>query len=60
MATYDTLSIGDSSTFTKTLSETDIYLLAGITGGLNPAHVDAVTAAHGMFKQRIARTAGTG
>jgi 3-hydroxybutyryl-CoA dehydratase len=54
MATYDTLSIGDSATFTKTLSETDIYLFAGITGDLNPAHVDAVTAAQGMFKQRIA------
>lgn len=54
MATFDTLSIGDSATFTKTLSETDIYLFAGITGDLNPAHVDAVTAAQGMFKQRIA------
>lgn len=54
MATFDTLSIGDSATFTKTLSETDIYLFAGITGDLNPAHVDAITAGQGMFKQRIA------
>jgi 3-hydroxybutyryl-CoA dehydratase len=54
MATYDELSIGDFATFTKTLSETDIYLFAGITGDMNPAHVDAVTAAAGMFKQRIA------
>ena len=54
MATYDSIKIGDSSSFSKTLSETDIYLFAGITGDLNPAHVNAVAAADGMFKQRIA------
>ncbi len=54
MPTYDEISIGDSASFTKTMSETDIYLFAGITGDLNPAHVDAVSAADGMFKQRIA------
>ncbi|MGE5595692.1 MAG: MaoC family dehydratase [Hyphomicrobiales bacterium] len=54
MATYDQLSIGDSASFTKTISETDIYLFAGITGDMNPAHVNAVAAAEGMFKQRIA------
>ena len=31
MATYDELKIGDTASFTKTLSETDIYLFAGIT-----------------------------
>jgi 3-hydroxybutyryl-CoA dehydratase len=54
MATYDQLSIGDSATFSKTISEGDVYLFAGITGDLNPAHMDAVSAAEGMFKQRIA------
>jgi len=54
MVTYEQLQIGDSATFTKTLSEADIYLFAGITGDLNPAHVNAVAAADGMFKQRIA------
>lgn len=54
MATYDELQSGDSASFTKTISESDIYLFAGITGDLNPAHVDAVSAAQGMFKQRIA------
>jgi len=54
MPTYDEINIGDSASFTKTMSETDIYLFAGITGDLNPAHVDAVSAADGMFKQRIA------
>jgi 3-hydroxybutyryl-CoA dehydratase len=60
MATYDEIQPGDSATFTKTLSESDIYLFAGITGDLNPAHVDAVTAASGMFKQRIAHGMLTG
>ncbi len=60
MATYDDISIGDSASFTKTLSETDVYLFAGITGDLNPAHVDAVSAARGMFKQRIAHGMLTG
>lgn len=54
MATYDELQIGDSASFSKTMSETDIYGFAGITGDMNPAHVDAVAAAEGMFKQRIA------
>jgi 3-hydroxybutyryl-CoA dehydratase len=54
MPTYDELQIGDSATFTKTISETDIYLFAGITGDMNPAHVNAVAASEGMFKQRIA------
>ena len=54
MATYDELQPGDSASFSKTMSETDIYSFAGIPGDMNPAHVDAVTAAEGMFKQRIA------
>ena len=52
--TFDAHKIGDSASFSKTVSETDIYLFAGITGDMNPAHVNAVAAAEGMFKQRIA------
>lgn len=54
MPSYDQISLGQTASFTKTLSESDVYLFAGITGDLNPAHVDAVSAANGMFKQRIA------
>ncbi|PFG73997.1 MaoC family dehydratase [Tepidiforma thermophila] len=60
MATYDDISIGDSATFSKTITESDVYLFAGITGDLNPAHVDAVSAGRGMFKQRIAHGMLTG
>lgn len=54
MPTYEEIQVGQAASFTKTVSETDIYLFAGITGDMNPAHVDAVSAAEGMFKQRIA------
>ncbi len=60
MATYDDIQLGDAATFTKTISESDVYLFAGITGDLNPAHVDAVAAARGMFQKRIAHGMLTG
>jgi len=60
MPTYDAIQIGDAASFTKTISESDIYLFAGITGDLNPAHVNAAAAAEGMFKQRIAHGMLTG
>lgn len=54
MRTIDTIEIGDSASFTKTVTETDIVLYAGITGDLNPAHIDANSAKASMFGQRIA------
>ena len=29
---YDTLQIGDKASFTKTITETDVYFFAGISG----------------------------
>lgn len=52
--TIEQLKIGDSASFTKTVTETDVVMYAGITGDLNPAHVDAEYAKGGMFGQRIA------
>lgn len=54
MRTIDTIQIGDSASFTKTVTETDIILYAGISGDLNPAHINAEAAKEGMFGQRIA------
>jgi 3-hydroxybutyryl-CoA dehydratase len=48
------LNIGDKASFEKTLSETDIYLFAGITGDLNPAHINQVESEKTFFKGRIA------
>ena len=54
MRTIDTLNLGDSASVSKTVTETDVYLFAGITGDLNPAHVNEVAASQTMFKGRIA------
>ena len=35
------INIGDKSDFSKTISETDIYMLAGVTGDLNPIHINS-------------------
>ncbi|MGY4104900.1 MaoC family dehydratase [Ignavigranum ruoffiae] len=51
MATYE---IGQSGSFTKTITEADVVLFAGVSGDLNPAHVNEVAASQGMFKKRIA------
>ena len=52
--TIKELNIGDKASFQKTISETDVYLYAGITGDLNPAHINQVEAETTMFQGRIA------
>jgi 3-hydroxybutyryl-CoA dehydratase len=52
--TIDELKVGDRAEFTKTVSEADIYLYAGVTGDANPAHIDEVHASTTFFKTRIA------
>jgi 3-hydroxybutyryl-CoA dehydratase len=48
------LKVGDIAEFGKTISESDIYLYAGITGDFNPSHVNKVYAEGTVFKTRIA------
>ena len=52
--TIEELKIGQTSSFSKTITETDVYLFAGITGDFNPAHINAQYAANTQFKERIA------
>ena len=52
--TMDQLKVGDAAEFAKTVTETDIYLYAGITGDFNPAHVNEAYAKNTFFKTRIA------
>lgn len=52
--TIQEMKIGVHASVTKTVSETDVYLFAGITGDLNPAHTNEVAASKTMFKTRIA------
>jgi 3-hydroxybutyryl-CoA dehydratase len=48
------IKIGDTAEFAKTVSESDIYQYAGITGDFNPAHVNEDYAKGTFFKTRIA------
>lgn len=52
--TIHDIAVGDGASFAKTISETDVYLYAGITGDFNPAHIDEVYASQTFFKSRIA------
>jgi acyl dehydratase len=48
------VQVGASTTFTKTVSEADVYLYAGITGDFSPNHVDEVYMRAGRYGRRIA------
>jgi 3-hydroxybutyryl-CoA dehydratase len=48
------LMINDSASFTKTISESDVYMYAGLTGDFNSLHINKVAAEESLFKGRIA------
>ena len=48
------MPLGATGTFTKTVSESDVYLYAGITGDLHPNHLNEEFMKEGRFGQRIA------
>jgi 3-hydroxybutyryl-CoA dehydratase len=50
----DEITEGMSAIFSKTVTEADIVLFAGITGDTNPVHLDEEFARPTMFKGRIA------
>jgi len=50
----DELQVGEAAEMAKTVSESDIYLYAGVTGDFNPAHINEVYAEGTFFKTRIA------
>ncbi len=52
--TIDELEVGEFSEFSKTISESDVYLYAGITGDFNPAHINEEYAKKTFFETRIA------
>lgn len=51
---FEDLVIGQSAQFSKTVSEADILMFAGVSGDTNPVHLDAEYAATTPFKERIA------
>jgi 3-hydroxybutyryl-CoA dehydratase len=48
------LQIGEQAEFAKTVTEADVVLFAGITGDLNPQHIDEVWARESRFGGRVA------
>ena len=38
--TINQLQVGQQASFSKTISESDVYMFAGVTGDVNPAHVN--------------------
>ena len=57
---YEDIQIGDTATFSKTISEFDIYQFAGITGDFNPMHINEEFADTTIFEDRIAHGLLTG
>jgi 3-hydroxybutyryl-CoA dehydratase len=51
---YDEIKTGDDASLSVTITEAHIVLYAGITGDVNPVHVDAEHAKESMFGERIA------
>ena len=51
--TIHEMRVGDSASTAKTISESDVYLFAGITGDHNPAHVNEHAASQTPFGGRI-------
>lgn len=51
---YEEINLGDTGSVSKTVTEADVILYAGITGDNNPVHVNDVEAKASRFGQRIA------
>jgi 3-hydroxybutyryl-CoA dehydratase len=51
---FEDLSEGMSASFSRTVTESDIVLFAGVSGDMNPVHLDAEYAEKTVFKGRIA------
>src|SRR5664279_4866905 len=48
------ITVGDTASFSKTVTESDVVTFAGLTSDFNPIHVDAEYARESLFKERIA------
>ncbi len=51
---YDEIKIGEKATFSKTITEGDVYSYAGIVGDFNPVHINEEVAKTTPFKTRVA------
>lgn len=47
------LNVGDTFSYSKTISESDVYLFAGITGDFHPNHVNEAYMKQSVYGKRI-------
>lgn len=45
--------IGQTASFAKTISESDVYQFAGISGDFNPVHINSVEAEKSVFGKQV-------
>jgi 3-hydroxybutyryl-CoA dehydratase len=51
---FSEITPGMTAEISRTVTDADVVLFAGVTGDMNPAHMDAVAAVDTRFGQRIA------
>ncbi len=51
--TFESFAVGEAVTFSKTITEADVLLFAGVSGDTYPLHVDAEYAKTTRFKERV-------
>ena len=51
---FEDLTVGQTALYAKTISEADIVLISGISGDINPVHLNHEFAKETMFEGRIA------
>ena len=54
MRPFSSFRVGEQATFRKTVTEADIILMAGISGDMNPLHIDEEFGRRTRFKGRVA------
>ncbi|MEA4926464.1 MAG: MaoC family dehydratase [Syntrophomonadaceae bacterium] len=52
--TVEEINVGETASFTKSVTEFDVYSFAGVTGDMNPVHINTEFAGESVFGQRIA------
>jgi len=50
---FEDIPTGEKATFSKTMTDSDIFAFCAITGDFNPIHVNVEFARDSIFKQRV-------
>lgn len=54
--TIDQMYVGQFALLNKTITDADVHIFAGVTGDMNPVHLDDLYASCSIFQQRIAHS----